>query len=117
MVTCRECAYLRKCIDKATKEGYEHNVDFDPKDGCPGFGFKPNTATDTNADRIRSMTDEELANHLYLFHGLEERIKFCQNLPECEALLNTEDGLPEEKCVGCLLAWLKQPAEETNAPT
>jgi len=71
----------------------------------------------TNADRIRAMSDEELANHLYLFHGLEEQIKFCQNLPDCESLLNTEDGIPEEKCVGCLLAWLKQPAEETNAPT
>lgn len=81
-------------------------------DGCDFAVEQP-----TNADRIRAMSDEELANHLYLFHGLEEQIKFCQNLPECESLLNTEDGIPEEKCVGCLLAWLKQPAEETNAPT
>ena len=66
----------------------------------------------TNADRIRAMTDEELASHLHMFVGLEERIKFCRNLPECDKLLNTEGGIPEEKCVLCLLAWLKQPAEE-----
>lgn len=96
MATCRTCAYLRKCIEKATKEGREHNVDFDPKDGCTGIGYK----SDTNADRIRAMSDEELA-------------KFIAN--PCECSVNpTEDGYREcgnELCKKHLLEWLKQPAE------
>ena len=109
MATCRECAYLRKCIDKATKEGYEHNVDFDPKDGCPGFGFKPNTAADTNADRIRAMSDEELAE---LLQGiLHER-----DVIICEKLSNQgiEISLVEAPDVSFMahLEWLKQPVDD-----
>ena len=63
----------------------------------------------TNADRIRAMSDEELAQRIHMFVGLEDRIPYCQNLPECDALLDTEEGIPEEKCVGCLLKWLQQP--------
>jgi hypothetical protein len=66
----------------------------------------------TNADRIRAMSDKELAKMLSGFCILDSPIPFCQNLPECEDLLDTEDGVPEEKCIGCLLNWLQQPAEE-----
>ena len=65
----------------------------------------------TNADRIRAMSDEELAEQLITVGELDEEIHFCKNLPECDDLLNTEDGVPLEKCRGCLLNWLKQPAE------
>lgn len=65
----------------------------------------------THAERIRAMSDEELAEQLHLFNGLDERIHYCQNLPECDTLLSTDDGIPDEKCIGCLLKWLKQPAE------
>ena len=65
----------------------------------------------TNADRIRTMSDEELAENLYRFCDLEERTGYCKNLPECEKLLETEGGIPEKKCICCLLDWLKQPAE------
>lgn len=27
-------------------------------------------------------------------------------------LLDTDTGIPEEKCIGCILQWLRQPAEE-----
>lgn len=66
----------------------------------------------TNADRIRAMSDEELAKNLYRFCNLEERVGYCKNLSECEKLLDTEDGIPEQRCIYCLLEWLKQPAEE-----
>lgn len=66
----------------------------------------------TNADRIRAMSDEELAKKLYMFADLDERIHFCPSLPECDALLDTEDGIPQEKCMGCLLTWPQRPAEE-----
>lgn len=78
---------------------------------CIGIVCDINKPKPTNADHIRAMSDEELAQRLHMFVGLEERISFCKNLPECEVLLDTEAGIPEEKCVGCLLSWLKQPAE------
>lgn len=65
----------------------------------------------TNADRIRAMGDEELAQVLILFNDLECCIPFCKNLPQCEELLGTEEGIPEENCRKCLLDWLRQPAK------
>lgn len=66
----------------------------------------------TKADRIRAMTDEELAKLLYDPDSLSE--KYCKNLPECGELLDTEAGISEEKCIGCMLQWLRQPAEEVG---
>ena len=62
----------------------------------------------TNADNLRTMTDEELAQVLYT--GLDS--KYCTNDPACGELLDTEDGIPEEKCISCMLQWLRQPVEE-----
>ena len=62
----------------------------------------------TNADRIRAMSDEELAEHLY--YGFD--LQYCHNYPECVAMLDTKEGIPEARCKGCVLEWLKQPAEE-----
>ena len=61
----------------------------------------------TNADRIRAMSDEALAEMLYCADSLG----WCKNLPECYRLLDTPDGVPEEKCKACLVEWLQQPAE------
>lgn len=66
----------------------------------------------TNADAIRAMSDEYLANYLMQFTDLDCRIGFCQNLPKCEALLDTEDGIPLSLCEKCLLQWIQQPAED-----
>lgn len=62
----------------------------------------------THADRFRSMTDEELAKALY--YGFDT--EYCSNDPACAAMLDEPDGIPEEKCIGCLLNWLRQPAGE-----
>ena len=62
----------------------------------------------TNADHIRSMTDEELAKHLY--RSFDD--KYCSNAPECAELLETNEGIPDEMCQACLLKWLKQPYKE-----
>lgn len=100
-VVCKKCnnlvnGWCEKVID---------SPDPDMSRDCRHFWEK------TNADRIRAMSDEELAENLYRFCDLEERIGYCKNLPECEKLLETENGIPEKKCIGCLLDWLKQPAE------
>lgn len=60
------------------------------------MGMKPKT----NADRIREMSDEELAKVLstgtFICGRLED---VCEDMPGCEE---------------CLLAWLRAPAEEGN---
>ncbi len=68
----------------------------------------------TNADRIRAVSDEELADLMMGLVDLDDQINYCQNLPECDELLETEDGIPEHKCRDCLLKWLRQPAKEDS---
>ena len=53
----------------------------------------------TNADHIRSMTDEELANIIECPYG---NPYFDEHLP-CKG-----------SCHDCLLIWLQQPAEEAE---
>lgn len=65
----------------------------------------------TNSDKIRAMSDEQLALIMVQLSDLDSRIPFCMDLPECQKLLDTDDGIPIEKCAGCMLAWLQKPAE------
>ena len=59
----------------------------------------------TNADRIRSMSDEELAKHLV---EIGWDCNFCE---EHLSLDNEPFFRGDEKCAGYCLKWLKQPAE------
>lgn len=54
----------------------------------------------TNADNIRAMTDEELADFLDKFDSVVDNI--------CHPGI----CLDGETCVGCTLKWLKQPVKE-----
>lgn len=56
----------------------------------------------TNADRIRAMSDEELATAL-------ETALFCPYKGTDEWC-----GLKNEYCNACLLDWLQQPVEEVD---
>ena len=80
----------------------------------PEFCHQFDPKQKTNAENIRSMSDEELTENLYCFTDIDCKIPYCQNLAECEKLLDTEDGIPAEKCKRCLLEWLQQPAEEVH---
>lgn len=62
----------------------------------------------TNVDQIRGMSDEDLAK-LLVEVGLPGG--FCKGSPECIALIDTEDGIPDLMCLQCALKWLHQPAE------
>lgn len=56
--------------------------------------------TKTNADRIREMSDEELAKLLSTGTFICGRLKdVCEDMPGCEE---------------CLWAWLRSPAEESD---
>jgi len=62
--------------------------------------FEIMTSPHTNADRIRSMTDEELAE--VLFGSCIEHI----GVEECSH--------PEKACKSCVLDWLKAESEEAT---
>lgn len=65
----------------------------------------------TNADRIRSMSDEELSDFINRCTSGEGAPQFCMELPECDADLEADTLIPLERCGRCLLQWLRKPAE------
>lgn len=65
----------------------------------------------TNADRIRSMTDEELAELFYSFQNLEDKVKFCKNKDVCNDILDDGDDIPDAMCKKCLVDWLQSEVE------
>ena len=74
---------------------------------CPVCGHKTNMPQ-TNADRIRSMSDEELAIHLNI--GWE-----CSTCKEQIWIDNKFSlGDCDMNCVGHCLEWLQQPAKEVD---
>lgn len=72
---------------------------------------KDNLGTRTNADRIRSMTDEELVDAIFknTLRDLGEIIPFCKSHERCSDMLESLDGIPEHMCRECLFEWLQQP--------
>ena len=64
----------------------------------------------TNADRIRAISDEELADFI-VNACLDSQVRFCKNKPECMAILERNECIPTEMCRKCALDWLRQPAE------
>ncbi|MBO5953465.1 MAG: hypothetical protein J6Q53_05035 [Oscillospiraceae bacterium] len=58
----------------------------------------------TRADRIRAMSDEELARYVYQVGDAP----FCQNLEECKTMLDSDIEIPDEKCIACALRWLRE---------
>ncbi len=68
----------------------------------------------TNADRIRSMSDEELAELLYSIQNLEDKVKFCKNKIECDNILDSGKEIPDNMCKQCLVDWLQSEVEEQH---
>ena len=92
MASCKQCKNMNNCADDAFVNGAK----FDPE--CSAkycTGFEPIT----NADRIRAITDEELA-------------KFLDNVSiRCPRPSITEDCSMPGGCEKCVLSWLQQPAK------
>lgn len=66
--------------------------------------FENKSSNMTNADKIRNMTDEELADFI-------QRVQFgdFSNLDYGKTFCDMCDG--QYECDDCLKSWLKQPAE------
>ena len=106
MIKCSPEAFAR-CQSKCYHCGTEDKAFFLEGSDCDKFNQEVLAAPKTNGDRIRAMSDEELAECLY--HGFD--INYCTIGPQCEERLETGRGVPAEWCKGCIMKWLKQPAE------
>lgn len=108
----RNCLYMKngECGLKLFSSDATDRCPLMP-DGVPEtVPYKPPM---TNADHIRSMTDEELAEYLYDRVGIAaEHIAYCKNNPECELILESDICIPGAMCKECLRRWLKQPYKE-----
>lgn len=76
-----------------------------PYDGMMWYLYEDEVGPATNADRIRSMSDEELAEQLVIkIDGLEE----------CSLYLSAPTGkmfIPRKEAVRVTLEWLRKPEE------
>ena len=105
MAKCKNCKHLKYKDDGRERYAWcpliGDNPDLEFERFCGAFKKK------TNADRIRSMTDEELTEFLYKFNDIDEKVKFCTNKKVCTDWLEKEDTLPDGWCKECLLELLK----------
>ena len=86
-----DCAFSGKDMKKGTCKGY---------------------IPMTNSDRVRAMSDEELAKAINLLAKGESVIQYCRHLPECDEDLERDTVIPLDRCEKCALHWLQQPVKE-----
>ena len=67
-------------------------------------------APKTNADRIRAMSDEQLADEMLKFTDVCEQINFCHNDQMCNDTLDRGELIEKEMCKRCLMNWLGKEA-------
>lgn len=90
--TEKDCYTLRKMDGVCAYDGIFTEIEFAK---CK-FRLAP-----TNADRIRAMTDEELAKFLLEFEYHESNL-YCMKLNSCTW---------DDPCADCLREWLKKEVE------
>lgn len=73
------------------------------KDYPPYLDYPKSHKAKTNADRIRSMTDQELA--VFLSRDLKQPCDYCQ-------LEDLEGACTETLCDDAMMKWLQHPAEK-----
>lgn len=73
------------------------------------YGIDTDPEIITNADRIRDMSDEELANTMYSNPIFIVCDAICKG--DCAAI-DTLNDTKEDACKRTILEWLRQPAEE-----
>ena len=98
---------MKKCDPNARAKcpdgkGCELYAEYADGSWCDTFNELTMKQPMTNADRIRAMSDEELA-------------KFLDNVSiRCPRPTVTEDCSMPGGCERCVMAWLQQPAEEAT---
>ena len=87
--------------------GTAEDAEFADDSECAEFNRAVENKPMTNADRIRAMSDEELAGFL---------MKLMHNNVQCfgEGMFPYHPCPQEQNCKQCGLDWLQQPAEEDD---
>lgn len=96
---CKGCAY-----ESEGKHGEHCSV-------CEGTKQGDMYKRATQSDRIRAMSDEELAELFYSFNNLEDKVKFCKNNDICTDILEDGKEIPDSMCKKCLVEWLQSEVE------
>ena len=60
----------------------------------------------TNADMIRSMTDEELADAMLKVNEIADHVPFCGNNTECNEIMDRGELISSDMCKKCMMNWL-----------
>ena len=104
----KDLQVIKYTCGAGTPEEAETNCTYFIRGECTASFCEYRRKKQTNADRIRAMSDEELARHLHCIgwdcHLCAEHIRL-----DNEPLLRGEKC--DEKCAEHCLEWLKQPAE------
>lgn len=91
---------FENCSQVCKWNTYEYGCTKPLAETCPLINLNSKPKPMTNADRIRAMSDEEMA-------------EFISSIPMCvgkDEDLNCEI----DRCKECFLKWLQQPAEEVE---
>ncbi|MBQ2771062.1 MAG: VRR-NUC domain-containing protein, partial [Clostridia bacterium] len=54
----------------------------------------------TNRERMRRMGNKELAREILALLDGDFMTRCCRNLPECQAMADRDEAIPDEKCIG-----------------
>ena len=67
----------------------------------------------TNGDKIRAMSDEELAEKIVnTKEAPAYSVPFCGNSNRCDDILDSGETVPDEMCKQCAIEWLQAECEE-----
>lgn len=90
-----------------------HEAFFMDGSECDAFNQRILNQPMTYGDQIRTMSDEELAAFIQDVANLgTEYNSFCQNKKECQDRLDSDELIPNEWCIRCLVEKLRKPVEE-----
>ena len=93
---CRDCKHDKgKCVGSSRRGG--HKNCFEPREM-------------TNADRIRAMSDEELAELLISADFCGE-CEYCDKVGLCRYYEANPDGILDDGCKQAAISWLRQPSD------
>ena len=98
----RSVQVIKYTCGAGTPEEAETNCTYFIRGECTASFCEYRRKKQTNADRIRAMSDEELA--VFLSRDLKEPCDYCQ-------LAVFEGACTEKLCDDAMMKWLQQPAE------
>ena len=91
---------FENCSQVCKWNTYEYGCTKPLAETCPLINLNAKPKPMTNADRIRAMSDEELAELI------DRETDSCAPTGDCERM--------SRDCKACWLEWLQQPAEEDD---